>query len=215
MKQTRNISEALWCDEGVYHIAREMQLLSPNAFDNVFLGLGGFHKEEVVMACLGKHLKGTGIDKVLIDTKIYGPISIETVLNEVHHAGASRAYPLIVEILHVLQVGTFFTDNGKMQYDQFIDCVMCFQNRFQNRQINQCEIEIKWDECELLSCTLEKDFNNFGKKGIKQNIEFAFWKNFFNSIVPIFARLKSVSQRRLLVTSLKCFRTYTPIILLL
>ena len=27
MKQTGNISIALWCDEGVYHIAREIQLL--------------------------------------------------------------------------------------------------------------------------------------------------------------------------------------------
>ena len=73
MKQTGNISGALWCDEGVYHIAREIQLLS---FDNAFLGFGGFHMEKVVMACLGKYLKGTGIDKVLINTEIYAPISI-------------------------------------------------------------------------------------------------------------------------------------------
>ena len=80
MKHTGNISGALWCDEGVYHIAREIQLLSPDSFD-AFLGLGGFHMEKGVMACLGKYLKDTGIDKVLINTEIYGPISIETVLN--------------------------------------------------------------------------------------------------------------------------------------
>ena len=57
MKQTGNISGALWCNEGVYHIAREIQLLSPDSFDNVFLGFGGFHMEKVVMACLGKYLK--------------------------------------------------------------------------------------------------------------------------------------------------------------
>ena len=38
------------------------------------------------MACLGKYLKGTGIDKVLINTEIYGSISIETVLNGGHYA---------------------------------------------------------------------------------------------------------------------------------
>ena len=42
IKQTRNTSRALWCDEEVYHIAREFQLLSPESFDDVFLGLGGF-----------------------------------------------------------------------------------------------------------------------------------------------------------------------------
>ena len=65
-----------------------------------------------------------------------------------------------------------------MQYDQFIDCVMCLQNIFQNRQINQGEIETKWNECQLSSCTLEKDFKNFVKKGTEKNIEFAFSNKF-------------------------------------
>ena len=34
---------ALWCDEGVYRIAKELQLLNPEDFKNIFLGLGGFH----------------------------------------------------------------------------------------------------------------------------------------------------------------------------
>ena len=122
------------------------------------------------MACLGKYLKGTGIDKVLINTEIYGPILIETVLDRGHYADANRAYSLIAEILHVLQLDTFFTENDKMQYDQFIDCVMCLQKLFQNRQINQQEIKVKCCQCQLLSCTLEKDFNNFVKKVIEQNI---------------------------------------------
>ena len=37
--------------------------------------------KKVVMACLGKYLKGTDTDKVLINTEIYGSLSIETVLN--------------------------------------------------------------------------------------------------------------------------------------
>ena len=44
---------------------------------------------------------------------------------------------------------------------------------------------MKWNECQLLSCTLEKDFNNFVKKGIEQNIEFAFWNKFLTELYPI------------------------------
>ena len=51
---------------------------------------------------------------------------------------------------------------------------MCLQNLLQNRQINQSEIEMKWNECQLLSCNLD----NFVKKDIEQNIEFAFWNKF-------------------------------------
>ena len=80
MKQT------LWCDEGVHHISRELQLLSHDSFHNIFLGIGGFHMEKAVIACLGKYLKGTGIDKVLVNNEIYWSISIETVLNGGHNA---------------------------------------------------------------------------------------------------------------------------------
>ena len=38
----------LWSDEGVYRIAKEIQLLQPGKFDNIFLGIGGFHLEKVI-----------------------------------------------------------------------------------------------------------------------------------------------------------------------
>ena len=41
----------LWCDEGVYRIVKELQLLNPNGCGNTFLGLEGFHPEKIVIAC--------------------------------------------------------------------------------------------------------------------------------------------------------------------
>ena len=42
----------LWCDEGEYRLAKELQLLDQNHFDNIFLGLGGFHMEKVMVVLL-------------------------------------------------------------------------------------------------------------------------------------------------------------------
>ena len=39
----------LWSDEGVYRIAKELQLQYHKKFENIFLGIGGFHLEKVVM----------------------------------------------------------------------------------------------------------------------------------------------------------------------
>ena len=39
----------LWCDEGVYRLVKELELLDPARFDNIFLGLGGFHTEKVMI----------------------------------------------------------------------------------------------------------------------------------------------------------------------
>ena len=61
----------LWCDEGVYRIGKELQLLNPNKFANIFLGIGGFHMEKVI-SCCRKYLEESGIDTVLVENEIYG-----------------------------------------------------------------------------------------------------------------------------------------------
>ena len=63
----------LWCDEGVYRLAKELQLLDQNRFDNIFLGLRGFHMEKVMIACCGKYLEETGFDTVFVENEVYGP----------------------------------------------------------------------------------------------------------------------------------------------
>ena len=53
------------CDEGVYRIAREIQLLRPDEFKNVVLCMGSFHMAKVALGCIGKYLKGSGAESIL------------------------------------------------------------------------------------------------------------------------------------------------------
>ena len=64
LKQKERENGPLWSDEGVYHIAKEMQLLYPQKFSNIFLGVGGFHLEKVVIGCLGTYLESSGIENL-------------------------------------------------------------------------------------------------------------------------------------------------------
>ena len=63
----------LWCDEGVYRIAKELQLLNPDRFGNIFLGLAGFHLEKIVIACTGKFLEEKGVESIFVENEIFGP----------------------------------------------------------------------------------------------------------------------------------------------
>ena len=49
LKQKGDSYGGLWADEGVCRIAKEVQLLKPEQFSNIFLGLGGFHMEKIVL----------------------------------------------------------------------------------------------------------------------------------------------------------------------
>ena len=43
LKEKERENGPLWSDEGMYHIAKEMQLLYPQKFSIIFLGIGSFH----------------------------------------------------------------------------------------------------------------------------------------------------------------------------
>ena len=68
---------APWCDEGVYHIAKDLQLLYYNKSTNNFLGLGRFHMEKVLLCVIGQFLYHMGdllpFYAIFLQNKIYGP----------------------------------------------------------------------------------------------------------------------------------------------
>ena len=73
LRQKEQSSGALWCDEGVYRIAKELQLLNSHMFDNIFIGLGSFHAEKILLACCGLYLKEICVRDVFVYNEIYGP----------------------------------------------------------------------------------------------------------------------------------------------
>ena len=65
--QRSQVYGALSYNEDVYRLAKGLQLLDTTRFDNIFLGVEGFHTEKVMIACCGKYLKDTGIDSILVE----------------------------------------------------------------------------------------------------------------------------------------------------
>ena len=98
----------LWCDEGVYRIAKELQLLNPDAFSNIFLGLGGFHLEKVIIACCGKYLEESGVDIIFVENEIFGPSVVNSVMSGGNYIRGKRGMALISEALVRLQLLKFF-----------------------------------------------------------------------------------------------------------
>ena len=71
----------LWCSKGVYRIAKELQLLNPEGFGNIFLGPCGFHLEKILIACIGKFLEESGVENVFTENEVFGPVVVKTVMN--------------------------------------------------------------------------------------------------------------------------------------
>lgn len=89
-------------DEGVYRIAKEIQLHQSEKFDDKFLGIGGFHLEKIVIACSGKYLEESGIEIVLVENAIYGISVVNSVMNGSNYIRGKRRVSLIAEALEHL-----------------------------------------------------------------------------------------------------------------
>ncbi len=81
LSQLTQSKMAISCDEGVYHIAREIMMWNANEFSNLVICLGSFHLIKVVMGCIGKFIDGCGIEAVLIEKEIFGENVVKAVLN--------------------------------------------------------------------------------------------------------------------------------------
>ena len=67
LNQKEHESGPLCSGEEMYHTAKEIQLLYPQKFSNIFLGIGGFHLEKVVIGYLGTYLESSGIQNLLVE----------------------------------------------------------------------------------------------------------------------------------------------------
>ena len=132
LKQKNALSGALWSDEGVYAIAKEIQLLKPEQFGNIFLGMGPFHMEKIVISYLGKFLGCIGIDLALIETETFGKHVVEnSVMTGGHYCKAKEAMSLVSEVMTSLMFEEFQNEQDST------DCELEKQMRIMETKMQQ------------------------------------------------------------------------------
>ena len=102
LKQKERENGPFWLDEVVRHTAKEIQLLYPQKISNIFLGIGGFHLEKVVIGCLGTYLESSGIQNLLVKEKVYGPAIVNSVMSGRNCIWGKTGMCLITEAMEQL-----------------------------------------------------------------------------------------------------------------
>ena len=179
----------LWCDEGVYRLAKELQLLNPTRFDNMFLGLEGFHMEKVMIACCGKYLEDTGIESIFVENEVYGPEKVKSVMNRGNYVRGMRGMGMISEVLNTLLLGQYTLQTK--EDDKFEEIVQQARSLAQLIRESNFESASK-DWKRRLAETIEPtEFKNFKANGEIESKQFRFWYNFIERIYPVLRDLTS------------------------
>ena len=166
----------MWADEGVYRIAKEIQLLKPDQFSNILLGLGGFHMKKIVFACLGAYLEPSGIFSVLVETECYGTDTINGVISGSHYSRARTVHSLIHEVIMSLMLKAFqaeYPEKSVLFEDLLVDC--------QSAELSpDC-----WNTKKEQSKAIEQYFQDFLKEKSVQSQSFAYWFAYVFELFPI------------------------------
>ena len=187
LKQRQQPYGSLWSDEGVYHIAKELQFLNPTKFDNIFLGLGGFHLGKIVLAAIGLFLEKSGARDILVLNEIYGPsitdIKVMTGKDYVLSRGGMR---ILHEAISRMRFKKFESERqAKIPTRELtVEMTTFFQS-----PMDESKIRDRWNELKSLAAELKIEFEEFTLKGEQTSENFKFWNIFLDKIMPVLTDL--------------------------
>ena len=83
------------------------------------MGLGGFHKEKVIIASCGKYLGDTGVDSIFVENKVYRQENVKSVMNGGNYVRGMRGMAILSEVLYSQVFNQFlFEVNDTQQVNQ-------------------------------------------------------------------------------------------------
>ena len=183
LHQRDKTSGALWCDDGVYCLAKDIQLLKPEFFGSKCLGLGPFHWSKITMGAIGKWFTPSGIGEALKKSGFFtADVALPSVLKGGDHIKAKNGMNLIAEAILLLQYEAF------LESDEFILCkeeIDLKQIGFNIEQISNKVYETSdendfqncWESYKVSFDRLQTSFLQF--KGFNHgNENFLYWEIF-------------------------------------
>ena len=165
------------CDEGVFRIAREIQLIRPEEFNDIVLCLGSFHMTKIALGCLGKYLKGSGAENILIESGIFGVNVIDSVLSGKNYVRSLKGLQLLKESFARLQWVAFFKEGDNIdKYQEQLKNIAHLRCKISQKLREESLMQLK--EFETKSEGLIHDFDDFVSENSEESETFRYWSNF-------------------------------------
>ena len=170
------------CDEGVYRIAREIQLFRPEEFKNIVLCMGTFHMTKVALGCIGKYLKGSGAQTILVESTMFGPNVVESVFSGRNYVRSLTGMQCLKEALERLQLAAFFKSNSNDYHDE-ITLIQDLQKSLADKDIEKSQKFLKLLQDKSLK--LIDDLNTFIQLNSSRYKTFKYWNTFLEMVTLV------------------------------
>ena len=68
---------------------------------------GSFHTEKVIEHCIGKYLRGSGMEDALVETGVFGVKAVESMMNGSHYIRSLGRIIILPDASQYLDMGSF------------------------------------------------------------------------------------------------------------
>jgi hypothetical protein len=99
----------VFCDEGVFHTVADILMDQPAKFADIHGMMGMFHWVKVLLKCAGHFLRGSGIEDGLIETEIFGKMTLNSVLEGSHYVRSFLGMSIISDVISSLMWEAFWS----------------------------------------------------------------------------------------------------------
>ena len=104
----------------MFRIVFDIVLSNPKEFDKLIPMLGSFHTANVVEHCIGKYLRGSGMEDALIETGVFGSKAVESMMNGSHYIISLRGIMILADALNTLKWEAFQKTNDRADFGDIL-----------------------------------------------------------------------------------------------
>lgn len=102
----------------------DIMVAESKEFYDVHGMMGMFHCVKILLKCAGRHFKGSGVDDALIETPVFGKLTLNSVLEGNHYVRSFHGIMMVFDLLNSLAWESFWEwlaqNNGSIN-ENFMD----------------------------------------------------------------------------------------------
>ena len=157
-------------------------MINSDKLGNIFLGIGRFHLEKVIIDCCRKNLEESGIDSVFLELEMFGIEVVYSVIGLGNNTRGEQGIVLISEALQNLQFPEFIETINISKFSKMFVHIAELQTLFRAEDRTPGSTTSAWKCC-------QNEINEFNKLVllfiaklvISFNILICFQKRLFHS----------------------------------
>ena len=196
------------CD-GVYSLVVQIWLQQPEMFNNIYPMLGTFHMTKSALKCAGKYIRGSGAEDAFIETQIFGPKTLESVLNGGHYYRSFCGLSMLDEAIAKLKMEAFWEKHCHENFQAALNKLSSLKNSVSCKKPSSSQklmeqFQVDEDVIALLSA-----IKLFDEQCNENSEQCKFWNN-FRYIVGVIKNLV-LADRGDFLLSVKSIQDLCPI----